>query len=64
MTAAVQETELRILPTESFAPGHDKHALIYRDGMVLASIVLWLTARVRRHALVPVRVRRLLIVAA
>ena len=28
-----------------------KHALIYRGAMVLASTVLWLTARVWRHAL-------------
>ena len=26
------------------ATRYDKHALIYRGGMVLASIVLWLTA--------------------
>ncbi len=30
---------------------YDKHALIYRGGMVLASIVLWLNARLQRHAL-------------
>ena len=34
------------------ATRYDKHALIYRGGMVLASIILWLTARIRRHALV------------
>ena len=26
------------------ATRYDKHALIYRDGMVLASVVLWLNA--------------------
>ena len=34
----------KLMNWRGLATRYDKHALIYRGGMVLASIVLWLTA--------------------
>ena len=48
----VERTFNKLKNWRGLATRYDKHALIYRGGMVLASIVLWLNAWVQRHGLV------------